>query len=167
MHNTLPTIYVFLEVQAMNRSCKIVLTTLSLFIISTSVLAGDYRKSSGLSLSYGNHGSHQNSRLGYISNHKKYSDNYSKHKKRHSYSHKPYSYPKYWRQPRYGHRSFGYGYNSYSYHQPSYYQKHHGQQICQPVTKVVVDKHGKYHGVDATLCYDNYDESSGSRYLKR
>jgi hypothetical protein len=158
-------------VQAMNRACKIVLATLSLFIISTSVLAGDYRKSSGLSLSYGNNGSHLNSRLGYISNHMQYSDHFSKHKRRHNYSHKPYSYPKYWRQPRYGHRSFAYGYNSFHYQPPNYYQNsrhnRHDQQICQPVTKVVVDKHGKYHGVDATLCYDNYDESSGSRYLKR
>jgi hypothetical protein len=154
----------------MNGTCKIVLAALSLFIISTSVLAGEHRKSSGLSLSYGNHGNHHH-RLGYISKHKQYSDRYSKYKKRHSYSHKPYSYPKYWRQPRYGHRSFAYGYNSYSYQQPNYYQNsrhnRHDQQICQPVTKVVVDKHGKYRGVGAILCYDNYGESSDSRDLKR
>jgi len=142
----------------MNRTCKIVLAALSLFIISTSALAGDHRKSSGLSLSYGTNGSHQN-RLGHLSKPKQH-DSYSKYNKRHSYSHKPYSYPKYRRQPRYGHRSFGYsyGYNSYHYQQPNYYQKHHSQQICQPVTKVVIDKHGKYYGVDATLCYDNYRE---------
>lgn len=150
---------------AMNRTCKIILAILSLFIFSTSVLAGDHRKSSGLSLSYGNQGSHQ-SKLGQFNKHKSYSDNYSKHNNRHHYSHKPSTY-KYWRQPRYGHRSFGYGYNSYSYHQPNYYQRHRSQQICQPVTKVVVDKHGKYHGVDATLCYDQYDEPSDSRFIKR
>jgi hypothetical protein len=155
----------------MNRTCKIILATLSIFVLNASVFAGDHRKQSGLSLSYGNNGSHQNSRFGYSSNHKQYSDKYSKHKNRHYYSHKPYSYPKYWRQPRYGHRSFAYGYNSYNYQQSNYYQNsrhnRHGQQICQPVTKVVVDKHGKYRGVDAILCYDNYDESSGNRYLKR
>ena len=154
----------------MNRTSKFVLAALSLFIISTSALAGDHRKSSGLSLSYGKHGSHQDSRLGYINNHKKHHGNYSKYKSRHNYSHKPSGY-KYWRQPRYGHRSFGYGYNSYNYYPPNYHQKHHhtrhGQQICQPVTKVVVDDHGRYHGVDATLCYDNYGESSGGRYNNR
>jgi hypothetical protein len=154
----------------MNRTCKIALAALSLFIISTSALAGDHRKSSGISLSYGSHEPQQN-KIGHLSNNKKHHGHYSKYKKRHYYSHKPYSYPKYWRQPRYGHRSFGYGYNSYNYYQPNHYQKHHhaghGQHNCQPVTKVVVDRHGRYHGVDATLCYDNYDESSGSRYNNR
>lgn len=154
----------------MNRVCTILLATISLFIISTSALATDYRHLNTFSFGYNSQGSHL--RFGYSINQHHQNFGYrAKHHNRQHFLHKPSAIYKHWRQPRYGHRSFGY--NSFGYRQPSYHQnrynKHIGYKACHPVTKVIVGRHGKYHGVASTMCYDKYGGAytiSGRRSLR-
>ena len=148
----------------MKTFCKIFLIAMSLFLISTSVVAIDYRHHGGLSFSFGSHSNHF--RFG-LNNH--HFDKHAGQHYRHHYSYQPDSFYNFRHQPRYGHKSFSY--YSFSYRHPSYQQNRYNKDIvkksCHPVTKVIVDRYGKYHGEAGTMCYDKFGDAYivyGSRY---
>jgi len=140
----------------MKAFCKIVLIAMGLFLISTSAVATGYRHHGGLSFSFGSHGNHI--RYNYNNHH---FDKYAGKHYRHHYSPRPYTFYKYRAQPRHGHKPFSY--YSFSHRHPSYHQNRYQKDIvkksCHPVTKVIVGRHGRYHGRAGTMCYDKFGDA--------
>ena len=140
---------------------KLLFLAVCLTLLSSTAFARDSHHKSGLSLSYSTH--HNDVQLGYSIN------SYHHQKKHHyspRYSYRPnFNYGHHYKQPRYSNSSnqhHNYRYNSYS--------NHHGQKSCHPVTKIVVDHHGRYQSIGGTMCYDNHGQgyiALGSRHQRR
>lgn len=151
----------------MKTVCKMFIIAIGLFLISTSAVATDYRHRGGLSISIGSQHNHVGHGYTTGKHHSKKYLNHLKNKSRYQYSYKPRSNYKHRRDNYYsGHKYWGYQQPNHFHNR---YKRHAVKKACHPVTRVNTDKHGKYHGTAATMCYDMYGDAyimSGRRYLK-